>query len=157
VVQPGEHEQLENLLRRVLSGELRPECVGHGARVVELVREADHQPFFRCPAGIGGLAADRRALLLFGPLCLRAEHRHVHAPLVFRSAARAGAKDHELAGAQRDAAAVEQVARHHALQDARVARHRTEQRQRRRPAHQLVEIRLDLGRVRRLKWGDAGC
>jgi hypothetical protein len=61
----------------------------------------------------------------FGEPGTLAEHGDVHTPFVFGTAACAGTQDHQLPLAQVDCAAVEQVARKHALQDARAACHRT--------------------------------
>ena len=43
---------------------------------------------------------------------------------------------------------MEKAAGHHALQDARIARHRPKEIERRRAAHELVEFRLHLRRIR---------
>src|SRR6266542_3319922 len=83
---------------------------------------------------------------------LGANGRHVDTPFVFGAAARAGAQDHQLAAAQRDAASVQQAAGYHALQDARIARHCSKQEQRRSAAHEVVEFCLHVWRI----WGIDG-
>lgn len=76
-------------------------------------------------------------------------YRDVHAPLIREAAARAGAVDHDLALTQRKRPAIEQTAGAEPFEDARNARERGEQRERRYSGRQnAIEDGLPFGRIR---------
>ena len=113
---------------------------------MQRVAQADEQRILGAPAGIVRPAAHEGALLRgveAGPL---GEEGDMHAPLVFRAAARGDAVDHDLALAQRQVALVEQAAAHEALDQALVAGERAEEDERRDARrHQRIEAGGDLG------------
>jgi hypothetical protein len=79
----------------------------------------------------------------------------MHAPFIFASGQRAGAVDHDLALAQAQRSAIQQAAGAEFIPGPRVAGDDAKQRQRWRAAHDAVELRLNLRRIRRLKRRDA--
>ena len=79
------------------------------------------------------------------------EGRDVHVPFVLAGIQRAGAIDHDLALAQGERTAVQETAGAEFFPGAGMPRHDPEQHQRRRTAHDAVELLLDVGRVRRLQ------
>ena len=107
------------------------------------------------PARCGGFTEYRGADLLVGKMRCHGEGRDMHAPFIFASRARAGPHDDDLSLPQRERAAVEQAAGAKFLPGPWLAGDGAEQQQRRRTAHDAVELLLDLGRVGRLKRRDA--
>ncbi len=69
------------------------------------------------------------------------------APFVFAPVQRAGAVDHDLARPQRQRAAVQQAAGAELVPGPAVTGHDAEQRERRRAAHDVVELGLNFGGI----------
>ena len=104
------------------------------------------------PAGGVGIAQHGGADLFVGQMRGRREGRDMHAPFIFAAGARAGAVDDDLALAQATSGPRSSRLPARNFSQARgMAGHDAEQQQRRRAAHDAVELRLDLGRIRRLQ------
>ena len=106
------------------------------------------------PARRIGAIQHRGADLRIGEICRLRECSDMHAPFILASGQRAGAVDHDLAFAQGQRTAIQQAAGAEFLPGPRVGGDDAEQRQRRRTAHDAVELLLDFVRVRRLQLGD---
>src|SRR3954468_8375809 len=101
------------------------------------------------PAGRISPAMHGGADLFLGELCSLSERRDMHAPFIFTSVERAGAIDDDLALSHRQRSLVEHAAGAEFLPGPRLRRHDAEQEQRRRAAHDAIELFLDLWRIGR--------
>ena len=101
------------------------------------------------PTRRSGAAAHRGAHLLLAKLRGLRKGHDMHAPFVLATVQRAGAVDDDLALPQGERPAVEQAAGAEFFPGARLARHDAEQHQRRRAAHDAVELFLDIRCIRR--------
>ena len=115
----------------------------------------NQRPFSRGPARRIGAAKHRGADLLLGQMRRFREGRDMHAPFVLALRQGAGAVDDDLALPQGERTPIEQAAGAEFLPGARIARHDAEQQQRRRAAHDPVELPGNLLFIRRLKRRDA--
>ena len=115
----------------------------------------DHRLLGRRPARRIRRPLHRGADLLVGEMCGGGEGRDVHAPFIFARVQRAGAVDHDLALPQGERSAIQETAGAEFLPGPRMPRHHPEQHQRRRAAHDAVELLLNAGRVRRIERCDA--
>ena len=155
VVQPCEHDELDELLGRKGRGQFAPQLVADTAGGVQLIRQADDGVLFHRPAAVQRTTMRGGLDLLRRPRCLGSERGDMDAPLLLRPAPSARPQDHEFAKAQGYAASIEQAARKEALKHARIASHRAEQQERRSSAHDLVELRLYFSRERRIDRSDS--
>ena len=103
------------------------------------------------PARRVGGAKHRGADLFVGQVRGGGKCRDMHAPFIFASGQRAGAVDHDLALTQGERTAVQKAAGAEFLPGPRIGGYDAKQGQRRRAAHDPVELLLDLRRIRRLQ------
>jgi hypothetical protein len=154
VVKAAQQHDFQNLrfvVMRRQRGEFRLAERGRG---VQRIDGCDQRLLGGRPARRVGLAEHRGADLFVGQVRGSGKRCDMHAPFVLAFGQRAGAIDDDFALAQRQRAAVEQAAGAELLPGARAAGQHPEQRQRRRAAHDAVELQLDLRRVRRLERRD---
>ncbi len=123
--------------------------------LVQRIDGRDQRLFGRRPARSVGIFAHGGADLFVGQMRGFGEGRDMHAPFVLAAGSRAGAVDDDLAFPQGERPAVEQAAGAEFLPGAGIAGHHAEQHQRRRAAHDAVEMRLNLRCIRRLQRRDA--
>ena len=103
------------------------------------------------PARRVGAAQHRGADLLVGEMRGGRKGRDVDAPFIFAPRQRAGAVDDDLALAQGERPLVQQAAGAEFLPGPRMAGDDAKQHQRRRAAHDAVELSLDFRLIRRLQ------
>ena len=140
-----------------MCGEFIPPFVTAGAAVDQIVDGGQQRPFVGRPAGGIGRPMDRGGNPFRVEADLFREEGDVDAPFILGPEPGRRAIDHDLALAQRKRALVEQTAGKHLAEDARVARHRAEQDQRRHArGHRPRQNGCNLGRVRRVGRSDAG-
>ncbi len=143
-IEAAEQDDFEDLVAIEMRRERGEFGIAERRAMVQRVDRRDQRRFGLRPARRIGVAVDRGANLVPGQARRLGEDGDMHAPLVFAPVQRAGAVDHDLALPQAQRTVVEQAAGAEFLPGPRMPGHDAEQHQRRRTAHDAVELGLNL-------------